>query len=203
MPLFLELRRPAGQEKVADDDLKEELAESVRRAEAHLQEASTKESGEWQMGSTLTMAYMVWPRLYLVHAGDSRCYVFRHNELYQITSDHTVAQELVDREVMRPEAARRSRFAHVLSNAVLADPTTRVNPQLLRVDLSPGDTILLCTDGVSQHLDNEQIRTILRGGQSAEESVRGLIGAANNAGGAIISPPWWPAALPSSPESTG
>ena len=70
------------------------------------------------MGTTLTMAYVCWPLLYVVHVGDSRCYLLRGSRLRQITHDHTVAQQLVEEGVLSESDVEGSRWSHVLWNVV-------------------------------------------------------------------------------------
>src|SRR6185503_18610812 len=78
-----------------------------------------KESGDRKgMATTLTMFIAVWPALYLLQVGDSRCYRFRNGELEQLTRDQTMAQDLVDSGVLKPEQAVRSPYANVLSSSL-------------------------------------------------------------------------------------
>lgn len=134
------------------------------------------------MGTTLTMAYVAWPSAFILHAGDSRCYLLRRGQLARVTTDHTVAQKLVDAGVMPAEQAGASRFSHVLWNAIGgSDDGVSVEAHKLALEL--GDVLLLCTDGLTKELPEDEISRILSESTTAAESCQKLILAANQAGG--------------------
>ena len=166
----------------SEEDFVEDLAAALRRSEENLLaevEAIPQREG---MGTTLTMAYIVWPRLYIVHAGDSRCYLFRQQRLTQITADHSCAQEMVDAGALEPEEAKSSRWSHVLTN-VIGGGGSDVQPEVDGVELSLGDSLLLCTDGLTNHVSDDEISALLDGDLSAEDLCERLVDAANEAGG--------------------
>ena len=131
------------------------------------------------MATTLTLAIGVWPLLFLLQVGDSRAYLLRGGVLRQLTKDQTIAQGLVDQGVMRQSAAHRSPFAHVLSSAI--GGTTE--PQVDRIELEPGDVVLLCSDGLTKHLSDHAIRDRLQSMTSARQVCEDLIAAALADGG--------------------
>ncbi len=131
------------------------------------------------MATTLTLAIGVWPSLFLLQVGDSRAYLLRGGALRQLTKDQTVAQGLVDQGVMRQSAAHRSPLAHVLSSAI--GGTTE--PQVDRIELEPGDVVLLCSDGLTKHLSDNAIRDRLQSMTSARQVCEDLIAAALADGG--------------------
>ncbi len=165
----------------ADDEV---LLNSLRDAAGRTHElihARAKQSGERQgMATTLTMLIAVWPVLYVLQVGDSRCYRFRAGVLEQLTRDQTMAQDLVDSGVLKPEQAIRSPYAHVLSSSL--GGSTWI-PEVTRADLKWGDAVLLCTDGLTKHLSNEQIAERMRGMTSSEQVVRALVADALAGGG--------------------
>jgi protein phosphatase len=163
-----------------EDDLKEELAGALERARDDVQQDATRQ-GLQGMGTTLTMAYVLWPRLYVVHVGDSRCYLLRGGELRQLTTDHSMAQQLVDEGALRPEDADDSQWAHVLYNAIVADGSNDMSPDVYKARLRDGDTLLLCTDGLTKHVTEDRIVQLLNG--QAEQAARRLVDAANDGGG--------------------
>jgi protein phosphatase len=134
------------------------------------------------MGTTLTLGYIVWPRLYVVHAGDSRCYLFRKGRLRRITKDHTMAQRFVDEGDMDPHEAESSRWSHMLWNVVGGTPE-HVFAEAHLVDLAVGDALLLCSDGLHSQVSDPEIAAILRDSPTAAEACRRAIDAANAAGG--------------------
>jgi protein phosphatase len=167
----------------SEEDFVEALSTALRRSEENLSaevEAIPQRHG---MGTTLTMAYIVWPRLYVVHAGDSRCYLFRGKQLTQVTADHSFAQELIDAGALEPEQADQSRWGNVLSNVIGGDGRD-VKPEVKRAELSVGDTLLLCTDGLTNHVSDDQLIGHLDSRLSAEALCVQLVETAKISGGA-------------------
>ncbi len=134
------------------------------------------------MGTTLTVAVVIFPRLSLVHVGDSRCYLRRGGELRQLTQDHTLAQQLIDEGVLDPAEAASSRYQHVLWNAV-GGGSGDLLPDVHHLTLEPHDTLLLCTDGVNKHVSDAAMAARLEESPDAAAGARGLVEAANAAGG--------------------
>ena len=133
------------------------------------------------MGTTLTLAYIVWPRLFLAHVGDSRCYLFRDGELRQLTVDHTMAQ--LQRETGEEvDIDAPASPDNVLWN-VIGGAETDLSPDLQQLELQLGDRLLLCTDGLTRHIDDGGIAKLIEGVADAEEICQRLIDAANGAGG--------------------
>jgi PPM family protein phosphatase len=163
-----------------EDDLEGELKSALEECQKYVEAAS--EVGPERMGTTLTMAYVLWPRLYVVHAGDSRCYLLRGQRLEQITTDHTVAQQLVEKGALDPGQAQESRWSHVLWNCI-GGGSHALNPDVYKATLQLGDTLLLCTDGLSKPVPADTIRQLLLHSTSAEQACRQLVEAANERGG--------------------
>jgi protein phosphatase len=176
MPWFFGLREDH------EDDLREELVHAMGRCQERIEQEASAQAERHGMGTTLTMAYLLWPRLYVVHAGDSRCYVLRGGRLQQVTTDHTVAQKMVDAGVLAKEEAAESRMGHVLWNC-LGGGDHSLAPEVRKVTLAVGDTLLLCTDGLTTCVPDDRIREVLAAGGSAEEACRRLVDTANAAGG--------------------
>jgi protein phosphatase len=135
------------------------------------------------MGTTLTMACVLWPRVYVVHAGDSRCYLHRDGTLGRMTRDHTIAQKALDEGILTEEEAKSSVLSNTLWNCI-GGGAAGVSPDVYHATLCPGDELLLCTDGLTRHLPDAQIATILARSDSPARAVDTLIAAANEAGGA-------------------
>ena len=126
-----------------------------------------------KMATTLTVALVLWPRLYIAHVGDSRGYVFRNGELRRITRDHTLGEQV---------GAANGAFKHVLVNAV-GGSDSKILVEIHRVLLEPGDGILLCTDGLTNQLTDEQIAGYLASAPASREAAEILVNAAKTAGG--------------------
>lgn len=134
------------------------------------------------MGTTLVVGLFYDNRLTVAHVGDSRMYRLRDSGLEQVTSDHSLVQELVDRGFYTPEEARTAANKNIVTRALGIGADVHVDMQEEVVLL--GDIYLMCSDGLNDMLDDEQIRTILvenRGNLDA--AVQNLVDAANAEGG--------------------
>jgi protein phosphatase len=168
-------------EEEGEDDFVDELKDALEKCQQSIMAESEMAPERSGMGTTLTMAYVVWPRLYIVHAGDSRCYLYRNSKLRQMTRDHTVAQKFVEAGMLTEEEAEESRWINILWNCV--GGADEVRPEVYRVDLTVGDCLLLCSDGLTKELADEQIAGWLADRKGAETACQQLIEAANQAGG--------------------
>jgi len=135
------------------------LRSALLRAHLDVLEDGNEDPRRSGMGSTLTAALVLWPRAYLIHSGDSRCYRLRRGTLKLLTSDHTVAELLVARGQLSPEQARRSRFRNVLWNHLGGD-ARMPQPELASLDLEPGDGLLLASDGLIAPLSEVELAEI-------------------------------------------
>ncbi len=172
MPWFYRL------DELHGGDLANVLRAGVARCEATIQEYQQAVPGRGRMGTTLTMAWVLWPNLYIVHAGDSRCYLLREGKLQQITKDHTVAQLMADQG--KTDAQQ---YGHVLWNAVGADANTPVKPEVTKHELQFGDYLMLCSDGLYDMVDDAKILQLMLAPSSAREATKQLINAALEGGG--------------------
>jgi protein phosphatase len=159
-----------------------DLREAVWQADARIFEESREHRELRGMGTTLTLAFINGRRLFVLHAGDSRCYLFRSGRLEQLTEDHTIVAELVSHGVLSPQEARQHPRRHLVTN-VLGGGEAGVRVDVQRADLEPGDRLLLCSDGLTDMLDDSRIAAILAEEADPERSCRRLIGEANAAGG--------------------
>jgi protein phosphatase len=175
MPWFF--RYQDGREK----ELEAELVNAVQACQQSIVDAANGSSFR-QMGTTLTMAYVLWPRLYVVHAGDSRCYLHRGGKFVQMTRDHTVAQRALDEGILTEEQAKCSRLGNTLWNCI-GGGTEGVQPDVYHATLHPGDELLLCTDGLTRRLTDEHICDILMRASTPDVAAGALVVAANEAGG--------------------
>lgn len=134
-----------------------------------------------QMATTLTVGFAVWPWLYVVQVGDSRCYLFSNGELRQITHDQTVAQALVDKGIMPADRLDRSPLKHVLSSAIGAEEAI---PEVTCVDVSERESmIIICSDGLTKHVTDAEIADHVRRMTSSEQVARELLDLALSRGG--------------------
>ena len=160
------------------DDLKVALERSQRRLEAMAEAAEVPRD----FGTTLTMAYATWPRMYIVHVGNGRGYLLRQGGLEQITTDHTLAQQLVESGVLGQGEVLQSQFSQMIWNAIGSDGSD-IQAEVHKVWLQPGDTLLLCTDGLPKHVTHDELRYCLQAQESAQRTCQRLIDLANAGGG--------------------
>ena len=134
------------------------------------------------MGTTLTVAATLGTNVFLSHIGDSRAYLLRGNKLHQLTKDHTLAQAMVDAGLARAEDTATKAMRHVLTAALgtTGEPT---DPQVQRLFLNDGDQLLLCTDGLSGIVADDNIASILTDADSSAAACQGLIDFALAGGG--------------------
>jgi protein phosphatase len=158
----------------SEEMLLDELRRAVLDAHGVLldQEAGT--------ATTLTMVFIAWPRAYLVHVGDSRCYRLRDGRLELLTTDQTLAQALVDSGVMSADEAAKTQWKHVLSSALGGQEAM---PVTFMTDCQWDDVMLLCTDGLTKHVTDDEIADALRREQTSEETCNGLVSLALERGG--------------------
>ena len=132
------------------------------------------------LATTLTLFLGVWPRAYVLQVGDSRCYLLRQGELMQISRDQTMAQELVDLGVTLPGGASNGPLSHTLSSSIGGRQTA---PVVTRLDMAWGHVVLLCSDGLTNHISDERIRDRLRSMTSARQACEDLLEEALAGGG--------------------
>jgi protein phosphatase len=132
------------------------------------------------MATTLTLWIGVWPDVYLLQVGDSRCYMLKGDILTQITRDQTMAQEMVDQGLLAREQAAATRWANVLSSSIGGRQTSPVVTHL-RNDW--GTVWLLCSDGLTRHVTDGRIQELLRTMTSAKQVCEQLLQEALDGGG--------------------
>ena len=168
------------QDEDSEKELLARLGDAMTQCQERLQKvAERKHIDQLKPGTTLTVAYALWPKLYIAHAGDSRLYLYRDGQLTQITSDHTVGQTLRDQGAL---GEGPSRFDHILVN-VVGGGGEGVDTEAHALTLRPGDRILMCSDGLTGHISDESLRTALGSGQASAPLCEQLIDAAKADGG--------------------
>ncbi|KAA1260871.1 Serine/threonine phosphatase stp [Rubripirellula obstinata] len=167
-----------------ESEFMEDLQKMVRDAHARIVAEGQLHEDQRGMGTTLTTAYIIWPRMYVTHAGDSRCYLIRGKEAKQMTTDHTLARQMVEAGGLKPEEEAGSKWSNVLWN-VLGGRTDGgdIEAEVVRVDLEPGDRIVLCSDGLHRYIDAERLAAIIDEFDQPDAACQRLIEMANEAGG--------------------
>ena len=161
-----------------ENDAVEQLRAAVM--EAHQKLIAKGEAEGRRPATTITMFAGFWPRVFIVNAGDSRYYRLRHGRLERLTKDQTMAEVMVEQGALTREKAETSRLKHVLWSAV---GNEEIRPDVTVIDIVRSDRHLLCTDGLTKHVSDEEIKDWLARDLTAEQTVRGLVGLALERGG--------------------
>jgi PPM family protein phosphatase len=168
-------------ENATDADVRRAMDICVDNANRAIFNAANSNPQYAGMGTTLVVGVFRESRLLMGHVGDSRAYRLRASRLNQITHDHSLLQEQIDSGLITPEQAAFSANKNLVTRAVGVEDTVLLETHLH--DVLPGDTYLLCSDGLSDMLDDESIAQLLLGAETLPEISAALIDAANDAGG--------------------
>jgi serine/threonine protein phosphatase PrpC len=160
----------------------EDFQTALKEAHARIMDEAASHPEVSGMGTTLTMAVSNNWKLFVVHAGDSRCYLFRSKTLKQITTDHTIVGEMIQRGVLKPEDAAHHMYRHVVTNAVGGSQRI-VRVEVQEIDLQPEDVVLLCTDGLTDMLSDARIAAILESEPDSHIACDRLVNEALKEGG--------------------
>ncbi len=157
------------------------LASAIRLANQAVRDAAKEKGAEGRMGATLVAVRVEGERLSIAHVGDSRIYRLRNGGFEQLTRDHSFVAEQMLHGRMTAEEASSSALQSVLIRAIGIEPEVDVdaNDELLM----EGDTVLLCSDGLTRELSDEQIAGVLRESEDAQEAADALVELAKQAGG--------------------
>jgi protein phosphatase len=161
-----------------EDDAVDQLRTAVM--EAHSKLVRHGEAVGRKPATTLTMWAGFWPRVFVVNAGDSRYYRLRSGRLERFTVDQTMAEVMVESGALTREKAEASRLKHILWSAV---GNEELKPEVRVIDIVRSDRHLLCSDGLTKHVSDEEIKERLARDESSEATVRGLINLALERGG--------------------
>lgn len=159
------------------------LAEAIRAADQEIMRQSQRRAEALPMGTTVVAARIEGSQFEIAWVGDSRIYLW-DGSLHQLSQDHSYVQELIDQGAITPEQARTHPHRNVITQALgVTDPQV-LNVEVLRGELKPAMQLLLCSDGLTEEIDDDTISTILsKIDLSAQECVDQLVLAALNGGG--------------------
>jgi protein phosphatase len=164
---------------------RERLHAAIEEANRVVLERADRESGLTGMGTTLVALLLdsgqAPSRALIAHAGDSRCYRLRHGQLTRLTQDHSLVDEQIRLGTMTAEEAERSPFRSVITRAVGTQVT--VTEEVQEMNLEAGDTFLLCTDGLTREIPEEEIARVLGVGDDLQRAAQRLVDEANENGG--------------------
>lgn len=163
-----------------DDDVPSALTTAIHGANEAIYEIASAFHERSGMGTTLTAAAVVEDRVYIGHVGDSRAYLIRDDTIRQITYDHSWVAEQVRLGTMTEEEAELSPYRNVITRAIGTQPF--VEPEIFEERAQKGDIWVLCSDGLTGHVEADEIR-LIASTQSPSEACRQLVELANARGG--------------------
>jgi protein phosphatase len=166
----------------AADAVLTEFQHALEQADHKLIHESRRRPELHGMGTTLTLAYCLGDQLFVAHVGDSRCYLLRRGLLYRLTHDHTLVAEMVQRGLIDAKEAAHHGYRHVITNVVGgSDPGVRV--EVHKLPLEAGDTLLLCSDGLTEMVPDPEVLSLLQAEADPSRACARLVSRANEQGG--------------------
>lgn len=169
-----------------------EFESALQEAFAHSQSLLESESEAIPqrrgMATTLTMAYIDWPKLYVVHVGDTRCYHIRNNAIECLTTDHTIAEltrvaaSEADSNCNEEDTKPHNSVNHALWN-VIGGHDASLDAQITKSELAVGDALLLCSDGLTRYVDDDELMNSISSDRTSKELCETFVQTANERGG--------------------
>ena len=157
------------------------LEQAVEEANREIIRAARDGRGRDGMGTTLTACMLENERLVIAQVGDSRAYLLHHGKLQQLTRDHSLMADMIEAGQLTPEEARHHPQRSVITRALGSDPNTR--PDMYEINVETGDRLLVCSDGLSSMIEDEQIEAVMRRVPDPQRCASQLVNEAIAAGG--------------------
>lgn len=173
---FFHLRGAEGSELLL------EFEQALRRADQRLTHEAARHPELFGMGTTITVAFFMDSTAFVLHVGDSRCYLCKQGHLHQVTRDHTLQELLASTGEAPPAGVSAERLSHILTN-VVGGNTSGIHVDIHKIHVEPGDQLLLCTDGLTSMVADDRISQLMVESNSAADACRRLIADANENGG--------------------
>ena len=166
--------------KSTEDSPEAVIRQAITSANQRLLETAKQDSKLEGMGTTLVVATVIERTLYFANVGDSRLYLL-NNDIKQVSKDHSLVQEMVRLGGIKQEDAKNHPDKNIITRAIGAKEQVEVDFYEYR--LKKGDIVLMCTDGLSNMVEDTEILHIVKGSRDIVEAVEGLINKANENGG--------------------
>lgn len=160
---------------------REIIGKALRRVNSQLYFTSGHSEEMKGCGTTIVIAVVTGDELLCANVGDSRLYIIGESAIRQVTIDHSLVQEMIQAGSLTREKARRHPDKNVITRAVGAE--NYIDVDFFRTRLNRGDVLLMCTDGLTNMVEDERIRELVRQPGSLQERAQALIDMANEAGG--------------------
>lgn len=178
---FVETSLPVEGDDQESEDLMAALREGIRKTNQKVYVRGL-EKEEWNgMGSTLCCLYFCGNRVIYAHVGDSRIYRLRGSRLEQLTEDHSLVRELLAAGYINERQAARFHYKNIITRAIGTHPD--VEPSLAAIEVRPKDLFLICSDGLTDQVSDDEIAEVLRGENPLQQKAQKLVQEACAAGG--------------------
>jgi protein phosphatase len=166
---------------IDEDNIETNIIEAMEKANQKVFEMSKSKSENSGMGTTLIVSILLGKKLYIGHIGDSRVYLIRDNKINKITSDHSLVEELLRSGTLTKEEAENHPKKNIITRAIGCSLVIDVDTY--KQDVKEGDTILMCTDGLTNMVNESEIKNIIEKETDVDIASENLIKAANKNGG--------------------
>lgn len=163
------------------DEIKSVIYEAVSSANQAIYLKSEKDENLKNMGTTVIVCVVSMGELYVAHMGDSRTYLISNDRITQITTDHSMVQEMLNKGKLTVEEARNHPQKNIITRALGVNPDIKLDYNT--VDIKQGDIVLSCTDGLTNTVKESDIYDICKKYENKEEAVNKLIATGNKNGG--------------------
>lgn len=174
-------REPDLFEREENGAVSQVLEQAVQTASSEVFRHSMSNPLLFGMGTTLTGLLLQGGQAWVAHVGDSRIYLVRSGRIRQLSEDHSLVQEQIRAGILTPEEARHSHLRNIITRSVGFESSVPVD--ILREEVMEGDVFLLCSDGLSNLVDEEEIAALVESSAGTEEIPPALIDLANDRGG--------------------
>jgi PPM family protein phosphatase len=175
------LCKALNEEVELDEEIPELLRSAISYANSCIYTLASEKEECSGMGTTLCCFLLHKDTLHYAHIGDSRIYRFRENQLEQLTQDHSLRRELIIKGELDAKGAQTFPYRNIITRALGTSPS--VEPDIASTTILPNDIYFLCSDGLTDHLPNEEIAHLLKKMTSVEQATQLLVDAAKAKGG--------------------
>ncbi|MBR6891238.1 MAG: Stp1/IreP family PP2C-type Ser/Thr phosphatase [Clostridia bacterium] len=166
----------------AEDVSEQALFDSVAEANEAVFEVALENAGMSGMGTTFSALAEQGGVAYIAHVGDSRVYLVRDGAITRVTTDHTLVEEMVQKGMITPREARFHPRRNIITRALGTDPDVEID--LIRVDVRPGDVFFLCSDGMTNYVEEYEILLAAQSEGDWQRKLEHLVSLALGNGGA-------------------
>nr|HID57746.1 Stp1/IreP family PP2C-type Ser/Thr phosphatase [Desulfobacterales bacterium] len=167
-----------------DDELSEEanvVQSSINLANRMVLDISRKDKDKRKMGATVAILFFGEGRTVVANVGDSRIYLIRQNTINTVTRDHTLASDQAYEHIIEPNEVESSPYKHILTRVIGVDE--EVKPDIFELEIVPGDRFLLCSDGLTNMVADDEIMEVITAHKRPEKICQVLVDMANQKGG--------------------